>query len=227
VQPAGNNPGYCQRDEDNSGLLSRICANLPQTLDAAVYFIFCSNGQGANPGPDRDPSVSIVDIGRTTAKDFNKDIAKGKYSSCEALARFADKMAANSSGTFELVESFDALIPSGSSADNLGLGGDGVLLGTGTGYSQQYQEGYGSATGPVVGANQSHHFAMFFKLGFLSGFGPGAAANLREIIERTSDNRGDINLGLQAAAMGASLRPEGGLKPWDLADTIRENLCTR
>ena len=69
-----------------------------------------------------------------------------------------------------------------------------------SGFKLQYQD-------QIANADQVHHFAAFFQLGFTYGSGVGMkAATWWERLEGTAGNTGDINLGRIAATIGANVR---------------------
>jgi hypothetical protein len=87
-----------------------------------------------------------------------------------------------------------------------------------SGFRSQYQD-------QIPNADQAHHFAAFFQLGFVNGADIGSwLAKVYEQGERTPDNSGDINLGRVAAQMGAAVAA-GDLDPSDLASAILNTLC--
>lgn len=87
-----------------------------------------------------------------------------------------------------------------------------------SGFSASYQD-------QIPNADQAHHFAAFFQLGFALGANvASAAASWWEKLERTPGNAGDIRLGQAAAQMGAYVR-SGVLPVGWLAQTIKSSLC--
>ena len=89
---------------------------------------------------------------------------------------------------------------------------------TASGFASQYQD-------QIPNADQIHHFAAFFQLGFVYGAGVGSsAASWWEKLEGTSGNVGDINLGTVASLIGAYVA-SGVLPVGEVADTIRGLLC--
>ena len=87
-----------------------------------------------------------------------------------------------------------------------------------SGFLSQYQD-------QVQGQDQGHHFAAFFQLGFYYGAGVGSsAASWYEQLEGTPGNTGDINLGQQAATLGAAVA-NGSIQPSQVSGWTLQNLC--
>jgi hypothetical protein len=87
-----------------------------------------------------------------------------------------------------------------------------------SGFKLQYQD-------EIANADQVHHFAAFFQLGFTYGNSVGMrAATWWEKLEGTAGNTGDINLGRIAATIGANVRA-GVLPVYQLGQAVRESLC--
>ena len=73
------------------------------------------------------------------------------------------------------------------------------------GYLPEYQDGFGSGanSSQISTADQGHHFAAFFQLGFVYGASVGASsASFLEMLQGSASNQGDINLGIVAARIG-------------------------
>jgi hypothetical protein len=87
-----------------------------------------------------------------------------------------------------------------------------------SGFQSQFQD-------QVPNADQVHHFAAFFQLGFTYGASVGASAAFWwEELEGTAGNAGDINLGTAAATLGSYVA-SGFLPVSELASTARQVLC--
>ena len=89
-----------------------------------------------------------------------------------------------------------------------------------SGFAPEFQD-------QIPNADQAHHFAAFFQLGFAYGSTiAGAAASWWEQLEGTPGNSGDIMLGQAAALMGAAVG--AGLLPvQDVGETVRATLCQK
>lgn len=88
----------------------------------------------------------------------------------------------------------------------------------GSGFQRQYQD-------ENPNADQIHHFAAFFQIGYTYGPITGVeAAVYWEALEGTLGNTGDILLGSAAALIGAQVHANE-LSPSDVADLVRNDLC--
>ena len=87
-----------------------------------------------------------------------------------------------------------------------------------SGFQSQFQD-------QIPNADQAHHFAAFFQLGFVYGGDVAtSAASWWEKLEGTAGNSGDINLGKAAGLIGAYVA-SGVLPVSEVGATIRDNLC--
>jgi RHS repeat-associated protein len=87
-----------------------------------------------------------------------------------------------------------------------------------SGFLPQFQD-------QIPNADQAHHFAAFFQIGFTYGAGTGAAAaTWWERLEGTPGNAGDIALGAAAAQIGANVAA-GTLAVNQVGAEIRNDLC--
>jgi RHS repeat-associated protein len=160
------------------------------------------------------------------AERYAKRVRDGFTDDCNALANFADALAANTSDVQDFISGFAVLTPEQIGTVLTGVHGSDkpIYFGTGsgpTGYSQQYKDSN------VPSQDQGHHFAAFFQLGSIVGatVGQGLAV-IFEALEGTPNNYGDIALGGKASELGA--RVNGGfLLPGDLGAEIRKTICAK
>jgi hypothetical protein len=176
----------------------------------------------------REPIPLTITQRTALIKSLQQLVKRGLETDCEALADYVDQVAQGLEGSQGAAQQLKAslvqltpnqfpvyLIP--------GLGGNSAYTALNanqspSGFQTQFQD-------QIPNADQAHHFAAFFQLGFVYGAGTGAlAATWWERLEGTAGNVGDINLGTVAARMGAYLA-SGVLPVNQVADTIRENLC--
>ena len=96
------------------------------------------------------------------------------------------------------------------------------------GYQDQYRDGYPNGSN----ADQSHHFAFFFVLGSYSAYEDAADAMITatslafavESLNGAPGNRGDINLGIAAFALGRNVG-NGSLAGANIGAAIQKELC--
>jgi hypothetical protein len=176
-----------------------------------------------------------------------RDVRGGKFTECEALARFADgAVRLNRFNTGTAVAYFEAITPINFSnlfasalngmgavnarTDAVTLGGWGRIQWEGdqqrliderdNGFNPKFKDEASSEGFGGTNVDQSHHFAAFFQLGYSLG------STLGEWGARLLDplNDGDANLGRAAAAIGARLR-RGEIAPAELGNVIRREIC--
>ena len=160
-------------------------------------------------------------------KSLQSAVKSGKESDCDALADYVDDVAANlqgSSSAQQIKGAISLLTPNQFPVYLIpGVSGNGQYQalnpnGATSGFQGQYQD-------QILNADQAHHFAAFFQIGFTYGADAGAsAASLWEKLEGTSNNVGDVNLGVVASRIGSYVA--SGVLPVDeLGQTIRDSLC--
>ncbi|HTA70437.1 MAG TPA: RHS repeat-associated core domain-containing protein [Bryobacteraceae bacterium] len=161
------------------------------------------------------------------ARQLKRGVASGQETDCQAMADFASAAAGQDSAAGLVVADFQVLTPNqtpiwavpgvqGQSGNNL------VILGNNPGQTSGFQSQYQDSIFP--NQDQTHHFAAFLQLGYSYGILAVPVANLWELLEGTPGNVGDIALG-QAAVKAGAMLANGTLKPSDLADWIRQNIC--
>jgi RHS repeat-associated protein len=153
------------------------------------------------------------------------------YSDCDALVdfgRYAMDLA-QGHGLDEFVNAFGFLTPSDSMRGlNTVAGAVGIRSAHGdtrlnrtsqpSGFAAQFRD-------ELPGADQAHHFALFFQLGYRGGALEGAViARVWEVINGTPGNSGDIRLGETAAVIGNALRLH---KNPSMANMQIQELCDR
>ena len=155
----------------------------------------------------------------------------GQISDCEGLAEFAGVAAAQDGSNILLFESdFQVLTPNSTAVQAVpGVSGQSgnqlVYLGNNYGQASGFQTQYQDSISPSQ--DQGHHFAAFLQIGYWYEATVGSwAAVAYENLEGTSNNTGDMNLGAKAAQLGAGLS-SGAIKPGQVADWIRQNICKK
>jgi hypothetical protein len=149
---------------------------------------------------------------------------------CQGLAAFASAMATVMGSVADFVNAFSVLTPAASGESTFGVSWNsepvffGGAAGQTSGFSLQYQDGYGSTAGPNS-SDQGHHFAGLFQFGYQNPTLSGIGAFGYEYYEGTTENQGDINLGNFAASLGAQLRA-GTITPSGVASQIG-TLCAK
>ena len=156
-------------------------------------------------------------------------VKSGAESDCDALADYVDDVAANLSGSggpAQLVASLALLTPNQFPVYLIpGISRNSAYVPLNpnqspSGFQTQFQD-------QLPNADQAHHFAAFFQLGFAYGAAvAGTAATWWEKLEGTSGNTGDINLGMAASLIGSYVK--SGVLPIDqVGQTIRETICNK
>jgi RHS repeat-associated protein len=189
------------------------------------------SGGGGAPASRRVPLDPLpLTRGQETAEIrwLAKAVKAGLETDCQALAGFiqsvADSLEGSSAAAKLLKVAVSLLTPNQFPVPLIpGVSGNPgyVAINNGSspsGFQSQFQD-------QIPNADQVHHFAAFFQLGFTYGASAGAsAASWWEKLEGTAGNVGDIKLGTTAALIGSYVA--SGVLPVDqVADTIRENLC--
>jgi len=178
------------------------------------------------------------------ANEIRRRLREGNIAhECEALAQFAEMtwedMAADSSRTADQwVAGFGVLTPTTGAvrrANDAGIPIASVPNASGlnnderpSGFAPAYRDG--EAKNPET-ADQSHHFAAFFQMGYHSP----VLANLAAIaIDIRAMNTGDILLGMHAGSLGQHVRNwatsrdgNRGLPPGGLGNMIRMTVCEK
>jgi hypothetical protein len=154
---------------------------------------------------------------------------------CLGLAAFADQMAAafgNDDAKF--VQSFGVLTPyiPGEQIAGVAWNTDPVYLGSNqsaSGFAAQYQDGFGTNAGANA-SDQAHHFAAFFQWGYADPPTASWSSTFWEVAQAiyngSSINQGDLNLGYQAALLGAALA-HGDVGLSQIGSSIRSSLCAK
>ena len=157
-----------------------------------------------------------------------RGVKTGLETDCQALADFiqavTDPLEGSKSAPQQLKAAISALTPNQFPVPLIpGVTGNAgyVALNNGSspsGFSSQFQD-------QIPNADQAHHFAAFFQLGFVYGASVSAsAASWWEKLEGTAGNVGDINLGSVASLIGSYVA--SGVLPVDeVADAVRQALC--
>lgn len=175
-----------------------------------------------------DPLPPTISQRTAMIKSLRRAVAAGLETDCQALVDYIQAVATplegSNSAARQLKGAIAQLTPN---QFPLGLipGVSGTVGYTAinpntviSGFKAEYQD-----QDPM--ADQVHHFAAFFQLGFTYGADMGSsAASWWEKLEGTSGNTGDINLGTVAARIGAYVA-SGVLPAGEVASTIKENLC--
>jgi len=137
----------------------------------------------------------------------------GNFSDCEGLARFASERAsAHWNNKRAFVDSFAVFVDmadrSVTTANQLWPGGGAIRGVDRPVYLQQDLYGHDSGFLPMYRdkdkggkADQAHHFAAYFQL----GYNTNAAVGVLAAIVRDLDNPGDITLGNKAVAIALKL----------------------
>jgi RHS repeat-associated protein len=173
---------------------------------------------------------------------LQKLVMATNISDCQALAAFADSVAAGRMTTVNFVSAFQVLTPGaaasalinafGSASGVQGVNGAINLQPTyvdPSGNVQYYQaSGFSSSYKDSIAPNsdQAHHFAAFFQLGFNLGSTVGNISAYFVELENGLTNQGDINLGMAAAALGAQVG-SGKLSASQVGNAIRNQLCNK
>jgi hypothetical protein len=189
-------------------------------------------------GPTRGAVLSPQEIARGTADAVQSLVAEGAYSDCEGLAAFASDMSTTfGNNKDKFVASFGILTPR-DVASRVGAGAgvtsssSPVFLNSGqaSGYKTGYQNTTPDNASTGWNGDQGHHFAAFFQLGYqLGGTAGSVTSAVFELLQATLTtnsglNMGDVQLGIDAALMGAGLKA-GTISTADLAGQIRQTLC--
>ncbi len=186
-------------------------------------------GPGRPAGPIPNDPPPLTGLERNAVLDNLRRLVKeGVETDCKALADYLDAVAerleGSKTGPKAIKVALAALtpnqfpvpfIPDVTGNNNYKALNDGSVA---SGFAAQFQD-------QIPTADQAHHFAAFFQLGFAYGADAAAkAAEWWEKLEGTPGNTGDINLGKTAALMGAYV--VSGVLPIDqLGETIRSFLC--
>ena len=175
-------------------------------------------------------NASIANLANV-ALQLKGQAAGGQISDCEGLAEFAGVAAAQDGSNILSFESdFQVLTPNSTAVQAVpGVSGQSgnqlVYLGNNYGQASGFQTQYQDSISPSQ--DQGHHFAAFLQIGYWYGATVGSwAAVAYENLEGTSNNTGDMNLGAKAAQLGAGLS-SGAIKPGQVADWIRQNICKK
>jgi hypothetical protein len=179
----------------------------------------------SDPSGFSRPKLTPQEIAYPIAVTDQALVQNRQLTDCQALAAFAASMATLTSSTKDFMDSFGVLVAYVPGEQALGIqwNTEPVTLGIlgESGFGAQFQDGYGSTAG-ANGSDQAHHFAAFFQAGYFNLANATAAVYVWEA-QNALTNKGDINLGLAAAALGG-LVSAGVEKPSQVADDIRK-LC--
>ncbi len=199
---------------------------------SAGYTCVMRLGMSASPADTVSSNGAASKIAGHALRDRIKK--KNALIECETLAAFLEEVAEampwNSSG---FVSSLVAITPqSGTPGWLFSFGRVSYTTATGAqfgggkdspdnGYKIHFKDSYG-ADEPLFGnnADQSHHFAAFFQLGWSRGSMVGSMAGFAF----GPNTLGDGNLAYFAATLGATLRA-GKIKPNDVAGIVMRELC--
>ena len=188
-------------------------------------------GYQANPSPLTRQQSWLL------AKSWQKKVASGAVTDCQALAGFAQNAADNSHTNSQFVSDFGALVPMqfGVGATLTWWSSSAVVLNSASdpqasGYAQQYQNTVPDNLATGWNGDKGHHFSALFEFGYLHGIGFGAIATfVLEYYEAQATgggvvNQGDVSLGIQAALLGYELAINA-ISPGEVAASIANTLC--
>ena len=203
------------------------CVTVSAGIDPLIAMIlaFGPASPPRSPLPNDPQQLNIINL-RAGARLLQHFVTMGLENDCQALADFSDFAAQGGTTASQFDKDFSVLTPNqfpvniipgiqGSSGSNL------VALNVTSqpsGFGDLFQD-----EDPT--ADQAHHFAAFFQLGF--AYGPlagAAAAKAWETMEGTSGNTGDIDLGIIASFLGPQVKV-GNMSPADVGGFIRNNIC--
>jgi RHS repeat-associated protein len=163
------------------------------------------------------------------ADDIARQVNAGQITDCEGLTAFADSMAGQFSNPADFVEAFGVFVPL-SDASVKKANDHGIHVAANTNWVTMLQGMPGAASGfksvyqeslDKINPDQTHHFAVFFQIGYNAGGDIGAAAAIWHDISPL--NTGDIALGIAAATLGDVLH-DGILGVNGIVDQIH-GLC--
>jgi RHS repeat-associated protein len=156
-----------------------------------------------------------------SARALQRLVREGVLNDCEALAQYADESALHhearrigSSTSTAFVIDFGVFVPSNDRSvqlarslgvDIFSVNGHVTLLQDDLGFASGYMARFRDSLNP--GADQGHHFAAYFILGFQLAGLPGGdmAARIAGFLNDIR-NEGDRNLAYEAVSVGADLR---------------------
>jgi RHS repeat-associated protein len=225
-----NRYGYVNGDpvnfNDTNGAFACLVGGLVPCDMGWLFWPFLAPG-GLAFAPD--PAPLTYQQKTAVIKQLASSVKAGKESDCDALADYIDAVAESLDGQKSAAEQLKSatallmpnqfpvyLIPGVNGNSNYQALNPNVAP---SGFQSQFQD-------QDPNADQAHHFAAFFQLGFVYGASVGAsAASWWEKLEGTPGNAGDINLGTAAALMGSYVA-SGVLPVSEVGSAIRENLCS-
>ena len=164
----------------------------------------------------------------TMISTLSQLVKKGVETDCDALADYVDAVAEGLQDTKNAAQQLKAalglLTPNQFPVPLIpGVNGNGAYMAINdgsspSGFQTQFQD-------QIPNADQVHHFAAFFQLGFVYGGDVAtSAASWWEKLEGTAGNVGDVNLGAAAGRIGSYVA-SGVLPVGEVASAIRENIC--
>ena len=162
------------------------------------------------------------------------EVKAGNMNDCQAMANFANEVAERSFGDVSrFVSSFGILTPfSPGLGSAIGIAGSSSAVSLQvspqtSGYASQYR----NQDPAGIQADQGHHFAMLFQIGYRYNEAIGTLVNtVHEVLSALRGgydvNAGDILLGNYAAQLGRSLR-EGRISSYEIGYRISDDLCAK
>ena len=201
----------------------------PATVNGSFPQGSFGGGTGAPKTPLRlDPEPLTQSQMKAMISTLRRFVTTGVESDCDALADYVDGVAEglqnSKTAAKDLKRAISLLTPNQFPVPLIpGVTGNPVYValnpnGAASGFQGQYQD-------QIQNADQVHHFAAFFQLGFVYGGDVATStASWWEKLEGTAGNAGDINLGAAAGLIGSYVA-SGVLPVADVGTTIRENIC--